>query len=98
MVLVSVHADAHHRVADLITLCAHLGEDAGKFAPVEKQVVGPAEVGMQAGEWRNRRLHRQPGGEGERQRVLSAERGPQHDRYMDAERGLREPLMIATPT
>lgn len=42
--LIYVDANADHGVMDAVGLGVHFGEDAGKFSPAEKQIVGPADI------------------------------------------------------
>jgi diaminopimelate decarboxylase len=80
----SVEPDTHHHVAHARWLGVHLGEDAAELLAAQHQVVGPAQVGTQAGDLLDGALHRQARGQREHQHVAGRDIGTQQDGAIDA--------------
>ncbi len=47
--MVYIDPDAYHHVADACGLGIHLGQDAAELPAAQQDIVGPAQIGMQAG-------------------------------------------------
>ena len=84
--MVYVESDADNNVTDARSLGIHLRQNTAEFAAAEQNVIGPAQIRMQAGNLFDRFRYRNAGNQRDWQRFSRGTGGTQHDRAIDTDR------------